>query len=108
MIGAISASQGWYRHLVMARGRNRCSVLNSAAMRIASVRNLYGGLHWQRAAADADLAHRIGHTDALVLEDIPKRQHHVAFHVVHSVRIGDPEGQGKLHAGLGEFDEDAV
>src|SRR5258706_11755145 len=98
MIGTISASQGWCATLSW-RGRNRySSITDLAAMRIASVRNLYGGLHRQRAAANADFSHRIGHSDALVLEDIPQRQHHVAFHIVHSVRIGDPEGQGELHA----------
>src|SRR5882672_10812460 len=75
---------------------------------MTSVRNLYRGLDWQRAAADADFTHRIGYPDALALERLPQRQHHVAFDIVHSVGIGDPEGQGKLHPGLGEFDENAV
>src|SRR5205823_12444877 len=59
-------------------------------------------------AADADFAYRIGHADALALERIPQRQHHLALDVVHAIGIGDPESQGELHAGFREFGQNAV
>src|ERR1700728_3451885 len=73
----------------------------------ASVRNFYGGFDRERAAADPDFAYRIGDADALTLEGIPQRQHHIALYIVHSVWVGNPEGQGKLHAGLGKLHQDA-
>src|SRR3984885_10040765 len=113
MIGAVSASQAW--GVVGGRDRNRMGLpgqrlsdRDSDTAAWASVRNLYGGFDRERTAADPDVAHRVGDPDTLAFEGIPQRQHHVTLHAVHPVRVGDPEGQGKLHAGLGELNQDAV
>src|SRR6478672_11749592 len=52
----------------------------------ASVRCLDHGLDRHRAA-DPQFPHRIGHTDALALEGVPQRQHHVALDVVEPIGI---------------------
>src|SRR6266404_2010667 len=99
MIGAASASRGWAASLSWLGW--------FCPSKMASFRSFCDGLDRQRAA-DADFAHRIGHVDTLALEGIPERQHRVALHIVQPVGVGDPEGQGKLHPGLGEFHKDAV
>src|ERR1035437_921855 len=89
MIGAVSASQGWHATMSwFGRNLSKQPQIEFAGKARASARNLDGGLDRQRTAADA-----------LALEGLPQRQHHLALHIVHSFRVGDPEGQGKLHAG---------
>ena len=89
------------------------TLLISRARRRCRKRLSFSGECLQRRALDArahvQVALRVRHADALLLETLPDLDQHVALDVLHAVlRIADPKAELQLQRAIAELDEQAL